>query len=133
MTAGAKEDTAGIEKLAAGFPAPTREAWLALVGKALNGADFDKMLTARTADGIRIEPIYTRADALAGAATALPGAAPFTRGTSRSVDGLGWEIQQIVADSDPSAANRVAHRRARGWCQRDHPASSRPQVSSAPA
>ncbi len=108
MTAGAKEDTAGIEKLAAGFPAATREAWLALVGKVLNGADFDKVLTAHTADGIRIEPIYTRADALAGAATALPGSAPFARGTTHAVQGLGWEIHQIVGDSDPSAANRMA-------------------------
>ncbi len=108
MTAGAKEDTAGIEKLAAGFPAATREAWLALVGKVLAGADFEKALTARTSDGIRLEPIYTRAEALAGAATALPGSAPFTRGTSRRIDGLGWEIHQIVADTDPPAANRMA-------------------------
>lgn len=45
------------------FPAPSREAWRAAVDKVLKGADFEKKLVARSADGIRIEPLY---DAAAG-------------------------------------------------------------------
>ncbi|KKL20038.1 hypothetical protein LCGC14_2459480, partial [marine sediment metagenome] len=45
--------------------------WRHLVEKALKGADFDKRLVAHTADGLRIEPLYTRADRLKGADTAM--------------------------------------------------------------
>ena len=67
--------------LAEGFPAAKVEQWRALVDKALKGADFEKRLVRRTADGLKIDPLYTRADALPGAAEALPGQAPFTRAT----------------------------------------------------
>ncbi|WP_449256726.1 methylmalonyl-CoA mutase subunit beta [Bosea sp. (in: a-proteobacteria)] len=40
------------------FPAPSREAWRAAVDKVLKGADFEKKLVGRSADGIRIEPLY---------------------------------------------------------------------------
>ena len=43
------------------FPGPSREAWRAAVDKVLKGADFEKKLVARTADGIRIEPLYAAA------------------------------------------------------------------------
>ncbi|MBN9446042.1 MAG: methylmalonyl-CoA mutase subunit beta [Bosea sp.] len=43
------------------FPGPSREAWRAAVDKVLKGADFEKKLVARTADGIRIEPLYNAA------------------------------------------------------------------------
>ena len=46
--------------LTAGFEPPTREAWLALVEKALKGGDFEKRLVSRTADGLAIQPLYTR-------------------------------------------------------------------------
>lgn len=43
------------------FPAPTQEAWRAAVDKVLKGADFEKKLVGRTADGIRVEPLYEAA------------------------------------------------------------------------
>ena len=46
------------------FPAPSHEAWRAAVDKVLKGADFEKKLVGRSADGIRIEPLY---DAASGA------------------------------------------------------------------
>src|SRR5215831_866378 len=46
-------------KLAAEFPAATREQWLALVERVLKGRPV-ATLTARTADGIAIEPLYAR-------------------------------------------------------------------------
>ncbi len=92
-------------ELAGGFAPATYDQWRQLVEKALKGADFDKRLVARTADGLRIKPLYTRADALAEAESAVPGAAPFTRGTAAAADGLGWQIPQRVIEPDPAAAN----------------------------
>jgi len=43
------------------FPAPAESAWRAAVDKVLKGADFEKRLTGRTADGIRIAPLYPAA------------------------------------------------------------------------
>lgn len=100
MTTGTTE-----EKLAADFPGATREQWLKLVDKAIKGRDFEKRLVSRTADGLRIEPIYTRAEEIAAATAALPGSAPMTRGTETAVRDLGWQIHQLNAEADPSTAN----------------------------
>lgn len=45
------------------FPAPGETQWRAAVDKVLKGADFEKKLVGRTADGIRIEPLYPAAPA----------------------------------------------------------------------
>ncbi len=79
----------------------------ALVDKALKGADFDKRLVARTADGIAIKPLYARKDALVSAQGDLPGNAPFTRGTAAARPGLGWDIRTIHIEQDPAAANKA--------------------------
>ncbi len=92
-------------KLASEFPAPGFEHWRGMVEKALKGADFDKRLVTRTADGIAVKPLYARTDALVTAEGAMPGAAPFTRGTSVVREGLGWNIATIHIESDPKAAN----------------------------
>ena len=93
--------------LACGFEPPNYETWRKLVEKALHGADFDRKLVARTADGLQINPLYTRADALAAAQAAVPGAAPFTRGTTPRSVGLGWHIHQRVVAPDAGTANEV--------------------------
>jgi len=100
-------DTSAPFDLASGFAPATFEKWRQLVDKALKGADFDRKLVAKTADGLRIEPLYTRADTLAGAASAVPGKAPFTRGTHGKVQDLGWQIHQRVVETDAAAANKV--------------------------
>ena len=64
-------------ELASGFPAPSYEQWKAMVDKALKGADFDKRLVTRTADGIAIKPLYARKDALVSAKGDMPGWAPY--------------------------------------------------------
>jgi methylmalonyl-CoA mutase len=93
------------EKLSLGF-APAQEAqWRALVDRALKGGDFEKRLVARTADGLRIPPLYSRADARAEAA--LPGAAPYTRGRRATVTGLGWDIVTLIDAGDAQSANRA--------------------------
>ncbi|MFT3730012.1 MAG: methylmalonyl-CoA mutase subunit beta [Hyphomicrobium sp.] len=91
--------------LAQDFPTATIEEWRALVEKALKGADFEKRLVARTADGLKINPLYTRADALQSTVNALPGKPPLTRGMKPARDGLGWDIRTFHAEPDPKAAN----------------------------
>lgn len=97
--------TDGATKLTADFEPATAEVWRKLVDKALKGADFDKRLVGHTSDGLRIEPLYTRADELPGAATGLPGAAPLTRGARPAREGLGWDICQFYSEPDPAALN----------------------------
>jgi methylmalonyl-CoA mutase len=89
--------------LAGDFPAPTREQWLAEVGRVLlkgtPGASeedlqraFDKRLVSRTDDGIAIQPLYTSDDA--PGALPVPGQAPFVRSTHAAP--LAWEVRQRV-------------------------------------
>ncbi len=96
MTAGAP--------LAEDFPDPTREAWLALVDKALKGAPFDKRLVARTADGIALGPLDTAADA--------PAPAPPLWGPRDPL--RPWEVRTVVAAADPGEAGRQALEDLRG-------------------
>jgi methylmalonyl-CoA mutase len=100
-------ETSAPFDLASGFEPSTYEKWRLLVDMALKGADFERRLVSKTADGLRIEPLYTRADTLAGAESAVPGSAPFTRGTHPATQDLGWQIHQRVIEADPAAANKV--------------------------
>ncbi|WP_291674675.1 methylmalonyl-CoA mutase subunit beta [Bosea sp. (in: a-proteobacteria)] len=43
------------------FATPSEAQWRAAVDKVLKGADFEKKLVGRTADGVRIEPLYEAA------------------------------------------------------------------------
>lgn len=40
------------------FPTPSEDTWRAAVDKVLKGGDFERRLVARSADGIRIQPLY---------------------------------------------------------------------------
>jgi methylmalonyl-CoA mutase len=99
----------GLEPLASDFAPGTREQWLALVDKAIKGGDFEKRMVSRTADGIRIEPLYRRNDAVPGADRARPGSAPFTRGMRADREGAAWEIRQFYTGSDGKAVNAAVH------------------------
>lgn len=89
--------------LAKGFPPADHAAWMALVEKVLKGADFERRLVARSADGLAVGPLYTAADLPAGFDSA-PGTAPFTRGRPGASRG-GWDIRQHIIEADPKAAN----------------------------
>ncbi len=91
--------------LAEQFEAPTHEQWMSLVEKALKGGDFEKRLVTKTRDGVRINPLYTSRDAIAGAQEAVPGSAPFTRGVFTEPKGLGWDILGLVVAKSPKDAN----------------------------
>ena len=77
--------------LAAGFPGPDRDAWLALVEKTLKGAPLEG-LSRRTVEGLAIEPLYD----------AALDAAPIVRSAP------GWDVRTLVAAPDPAAANADA-------------------------
>lgn len=80
-------------KLAAEFPAATREQWLDRVKGVLKGADFEKKLVSRTYDGLRIEPLYERTEP-----SPQPGRAAHSR----------WRIMQRIDHPDLAAANELA-------------------------
>lgn len=81
--------------LAAEFEPPKREAWLKLVEKVLKGGDFEKRLVSRTADGLAIQPLYTRSEETKGATPA---------GRTGWFPG-GWDVRQRHIESDPKAVN----------------------------
>src|SRR5436309_847991 len=75
------------------LPPPARQDWLALVAKVLKCGDFDQRLVARTADGLAIQPLYSRADRVEGAAA-----------TGRTAYfPAGWDIRQRHAEPGPHA------------------------------
>ena len=76
------------------FPAPDREQWRAAVDKVLKGADFEKKLVGRTADGIRIEPLYD--------------AAPGDESRALRAQPGRWRIAARVDHPDPAEANALA-------------------------
>jgi methylmalonyl-CoA mutase len=82
-------------QLAQDFEVPSRAAWMTLVQRVLKGADFEKRLVSRSADGIAVQPLYTRADAIHGTGA---------RGRTGWYPG-GWDVRQHQADPDPRTAN----------------------------
>ena len=75
------------------FPAPTQEAWRAAVDKVLKGGDFEKRLVTRTADGIRIEPLYDAAS---------PAHRPLRGEAGR------WQVTARLDHPDPAEAQKLA-------------------------
>jgi methylmalonyl-CoA mutase len=80
-------------RLAADFPPATEDDWRKLVDGVLKGAPFEK-LVAKTYDGLKIEPIYTRAKG-AGLVAGRAAAAP-------------WQIMQRIDHPDAAKANAIA-------------------------
>lgn len=87
-------DVADLPPLTTGFGHATRDDWVALVAKALKGADFNRRLVAKTHDGLAIEPLYDRAS----------GAEAVTGGTA----GRPWAILARVDHPDPAVAAELA-------------------------
>ncbi|MBN8975271.1 MAG: methylmalonyl-CoA mutase subunit beta [Rhizobiales bacterium] len=80
-------------KLAADFAPANYDNWRQLVDGVLKGAPFEK-LVGKTADGLRIEPIYSRA----------PGRAPVI---GRALTAP-WQVMQRIDLADPANANKQA-------------------------
>ncbi|MBB4041455.1 methylmalonyl-CoA mutase [Microvirga flocculans] len=78
---------------ASDFPPATRERWLALVEGVLKGADFERRLVSRSADGIAIQPLYPKAEGAPRVDRAQAGR---------------WRVAQRVDHPDPAKANELA-------------------------
>lgn len=82
--------------------------WKKTVTAELAGVPFEKKLVTRTAEGIDLQPLYTRAD-LQGLRdlSSPPGSAPFLRGWHASHrPNRSWEIAQEILASSPADYNR---------------------------
>ena len=84
--------------LAADFPEPGRDAWLALVEKTLKGAGVES-LVHQSFDGVRTEPLYT-------AATPQPDVVRFN-GVRSQGEGR-WDLRTTLDNPDPLRANEMA-------------------------
>jgi len=93
--------------LAGDFATPSTADWEVEVLKVLNrrrpeGTELTveqamARLRTTTADGLRIEPLYTESDIPLG----HPGVMPFTRGTmTKTSPGTGWDVRQLHEDPD---------------------------------
>jgi methylmalonyl-CoA mutase len=80
-------------RLAADFQPATYDDWRKLIDGVLKGAPFEKLI-AKTSDGLKIEPIYPRAQGAAPIAGRAP-AAP-------------WQIMQRIDHPDAALANAQA-------------------------
>ncbi|MDR2890597.1 MAG: acyl-CoA mutase large subunit family protein [Alistipes sp.] len=94
------------ERLFAQFPPVSTEQWEAVIAADLKGADYEKKLVWRTAEGINVRPYY-RAEDLAKVpfAGSEPGCFPFVRGTRKSG---GWRVHQTIAVKCAASANEQA-------------------------
>jgi len=94
------------EKLLADFPLNSTAEWEAAIAKDLKGADYEKKLVWRTAEGMAVRPYYRAEDVAASDwLKAAPGAFPYVRGTHVGSD---WRIREIIDIADPVEANRAA-------------------------
>jgi methylmalonyl-CoA mutase len=90
---------------------PSREDWLDLASKDLNGADPDSLIW-RTPEGIDVNPLYTAAD-LAGLedVDSLPGFPPFVRGVRATMyANRPWTIRQYAGFSTAEESNAFYRR-----------------------
>ncbi|SDL61631.1 heterodimeric methylmalonyl-CoA mutase small subunit [Geodermatophilus siccatus] len=98
-------------RLAAGFPAATREAWRELVAGVLRKAGREDLpdpvedaLRVPVATGVSVAPLYTAEDAGdLPTAVGVPGLAPFVRGARPGSAGEvpgGWDVRQQHAHPD---------------------------------
>ncbi len=93
-------------KLFAEFPPVSTEQWEAVITTDLKGADYERKLVWRTAEGFNVRPYY-RAENLEGIdfLGSEAGEFPYVRGTHNSND---WAIHQTISVKCPKAANEEA-------------------------
>ncbi|MBR5877354.1 MAG: acyl-CoA mutase large subunit family protein, partial [Alistipes sp.] len=93
-------------KLFAEFPPVSTEQWEAVITTDLKGADYERKLVWKTAEGFNVRPYY-RAENLEGIEFlgSEAGEFPYVRGTHKSNS---WGIHQTVVVECPKSANEEA-------------------------
>ena len=96
------------EKLFGLFPPVTTEQWEAAITTDLKGADYERKLVWRTAEGFNVRPYY-RAGNLKDVAFlgSKCGEFPYVRGTKKDNN---WQIHQTIGVECPKEANAEATR-----------------------
>jgi methylmalonyl-CoA mutase len=95
------------EKLFPEFPPVSPAEWKQKVVEDLKGADYEKKLVYKPADGLYIKPYYTSDDLESlEYLTPMPDTFPFVRGTKKSDND--WFIRQDIVVSDLKRANEKA-------------------------
>ncbi len=94
------------ESLFAEFPAVSTEQWESVINKDLKGADYDRKLVWKSAEGINVRPYY-RAEDLESLKFlgSEPGQFPFVRGTRTNNR---WRIHQTIVIKTAAEANAEA-------------------------
>jgi methylmalonyl-CoA mutase len=95
------------KKLFEEFPPVSTQEWEAVIEKDLKGADYNKKLVWRTAEGFNVKPYY-RAEDLANIPwkDVNPDEFPYVRGNK--AEGNEWLIRQDITVKDVKEANKVA-------------------------
>lgn len=92
------------EKLFAEFAPVTTEDWKNKIVEDLKGADYDKKMLWKTAEGFTVKPFYRNED-IEGCHKAMPGEYPYKRGNSTDNS---WHIRQNITAEDATEANAKA-------------------------
>ena len=95
------------KKLFEEFPPVSTEEWEAVIEKDLKGADYNKKLVWRTAEGFNVRPYY-RAENLADIPWTgqQPNEFPYVRGNK--AEGNEWLVRQDITVKDVAEANKIA-------------------------
>ena len=95
------------KKLFEEFPPVSTQEWEAVIEKDLKGADYNKKLVWRTAEGFQVRPYY-RAEDLKDIKWigVMPNQFPYVRGNK--VNDNHWLVRQDIAVKDVNEANRKA-------------------------
>lgn len=94
------------KKLFSEFPPVTTQEWEARILSDLKGADYEKRLIWKTAEGFDVKPYY-RAEDLSGLEylNTLPAEFPYVRGNNKKDNA--WQIHQDIDTADIQEANRL--------------------------
>lgn len=93
------------ERLFNEFQPVTSEDWKNKIVEDLKGADYEKKMIWRTAEGFDVNPFYRKEDLPAGCENEVPGKFPFTRGNKADNN---WLVRQDLDIADASEANAKA-------------------------
>ena len=93
------------EKLFKEFQPVTSEDWKNKIIEDLKGADYEKKMIWRTAEGFDVNPFYRKEDLPAGCESETPGKFPFTRGNRADNN---WLVRQDIDITDVAEANAKA-------------------------
>ncbi|KAJ3069686.1 hypothetical protein HK102_006858, partial [Quaeritorhiza haematococci] len=88
------------------YKVPLDEDWLKLVKKELKGKDPIQTLTWKTAEGIDVKPVFTKADTV-DVPHEVPGKYPFSRGPYASMYTFRpWTVRQYAGFSTVEESNK---------------------------